>query len=67
MIVLVQKRRLSEAEVRHEWRPMPFPRVRSANATDERDAASLSKRGYSSAANQRPNTRIKPCREAASA
>ena len=60
MIVLEPKLRLSEVEVRHEWPPMPFPRVRIANATEEGDAASRSKPGYSSAANQRPNARVKP-------
>ena len=58
MIVLVQKLRLSEAEVSHEWPPMPLPRVRGANATDERDAAVRPEPGYNSAENQRPNTRI---------
>ncbi len=67
MIVLVQKPRLSEAELRHERPLMPLPRVRSANATDERDAATRSEPGYNTAENQRPNAGIKPCREAASA
>lgn len=59
MIILVPKPRPSEAELRHEWPPMPFPRMRSANATDERDAASRSEPGYNSAANQRPNDKLK--------
>ena len=55
MIVLVQKLRLSEAKVPHEWPPMPLTRVRSENAANERDAANRSEPGYNTAANQRPN------------
>ncbi len=55
MIVLAQKLRLSEAELHHEWPPMPLTRVRSANATNERSAAIRSEPGYNSAENQRPN------------
>ena len=67
MIVLASKLRLSEAELHHDWLPMPLTRVRGENAADERDAAVRSEPGYNSAENQRPNTRIKPRREAASA
>ena len=55
MIVLVQKLRLSEAELHHEWPPMPITRVRSENGTDERTVTIRSEPGHNGAANQRPN------------
>ena len=50
-IVLALKLHLSEAELHHEWPPMPITRVRGANATDEQNAA------------DRSEPRLQQCRE----
>ena len=55
MIVLAPKWLLSEAELLHEWLPMPLTRVRGTNATDERYTAIRSEPGHNRAENQRPN------------
>ncbi|MFZ7097242.1 hypothetical protein, partial [Luteimonas dalianensis] len=51
-IVLAAKSCLSEAELHQEWLPTLFPRVRGANAADERSAARCRNSGYNSAGNK---------------
>ena len=52
MIMLALKPRLSEAGVLHERLSMPSPRVRGANAMNERGATACLKPGNNSAGNK---------------